>query len=40
VLGARAAGVTPVLVVRDDASAPDDGALLVIDDLRALLTLS
>jgi putative hydrolase of the HAD superfamily len=40
VLGARAAGVTPVLVVRDDAAVPDDDALVVIDDLRALLTLS
>jgi len=40
VLGARAAGVRPVLIVRDDAPAPDDDALAVIDDLRGLLTLS
>jgi putative hydrolase of the HAD superfamily len=40
VLGARAASVTPVLVVRDGAQRPDDDALVVIDDLRGLLTLS
>jgi putative hydrolase of the HAD superfamily len=39
VVGARAAGVRPVLVVRDGATAPADGALVVIDDLRGLLTL-
>jgi putative hydrolase of the HAD superfamily len=38
VLGARAAGVRPVLVVRDDAQAPDDQALHLIADLRGLLT--
>lgn len=40
VVGARAAGVAPVLVVRDGAAAPDDLGLVVIDDLRGLLTLS
>jgi putative hydrolase of the HAD superfamily len=40
VLGARAAGVTPVLVVRDGVAAPDDGTVATISDLRGVLTLS
>jgi putative hydrolase of the HAD superfamily len=39
VVGARAAGVTPVLVVRDGATAPDDEALAIIRDLRGVLAL-
>jgi putative hydrolase of the HAD superfamily len=40
VLGARAAGVTPLLVVRDGAAAPDDATLVTISDLRGVLALS
>jgi putative hydrolase of the HAD superfamily len=40
VVGARAAGVRPVLVARDGTAAPDDDALVVIEDLRGLLALT
>ncbi len=40
VLGARAAGVTPVLVARDGAPPPDDARLLVVGDLRGVPALA
>jgi len=39
VLGARAAGVTPVLVARDGAAPPPGDAVHVVADLRGLLAL-
>jgi putative hydrolase of the HAD superfamily len=40
VAGARAAGVRPVLVVRDGAAVPDDPDLDVVADLRGVLALA
>jgi putative hydrolase of the HAD superfamily len=40
VLGARAAGVTPVLVVRDGGPRPDDAALHVVPDLQGVLAIA